>query len=328
LELSDDARNFALRTVDTLFEAEMKVHGKVDVSEVELGELGSTDTVADIVGAAAALDDLHVFPSMAVYCTPVAVGGGLFKFSHGVFQSPGPVTLEILRGSGFPMIGGPVEAELATPTGASILVNIVNKEVSRLYPNFRPRATGYGAGRRDFVEVPNILRIAIGDQIDHGLLTDGVYVLETNLDDVSGEIIGFLMERLIGEGVRDVCVVPALMKKSRPGQILKVIVDEGEVERISRMIIDETGTLGVRSYPVKRFVLSREVEPVEVQIGNIVRNVRVKVARGSDGRILNLKPEYEDVRSISIEIGKPFREVERIVTEEAKKKSQNSVEER
>jgi len=317
--LSEKAKKFALAVMDTLLEAERKVHGKTDSSDVELSELGSTDTVADIVGVAAALDDLDIFTDTAVYSTPVAVGGGLFKFSHGVLQSPGPVALEILRKFSFPMVGGPAEAELATPTGVSLLVNMVNW-AGKFYPNMKPTFVGYGAGKMDLGEVPNMLRIVLGDPADHGLLTDKVYVLETNLDDVDGEAIGFLMDRLFGEGVRDVSVIPVVMKKSRPGQILKVIVDESDAERISRIIIDETGSLGVRRYPVKRYTVSREVVPIDVPINNMIRTVRIKIARSKSGEIINLKPEYEDIKSISLKTKKPFREIEEIIGSEARKR--------
>jgi uncharacterized protein (TIGR00299 family) protein len=317
--LSDQARKFALAAIDTLLEAESRVHGRHTSGDVELSELGSTDTVADIVGAATALDDLGIFLDTTVYSTPVAVGGGLFRFSHGMFQSPGPVVLEILRKFSFPMVGGPVEAELATPTGVSLLVNMVNW-AEKFYPDLRPQAVGYGAGKFELGEVPNVLRIVLGNPTDHELLSDRVVVLETNLDDVDGETVGFLMDRLISEDVRDVCVVPVMMKKSRPGQILKVIVGEGDVARISRMIIDETGSLGVRRYPVERYVVSREVVSVELPIGSITRTVRIKVAKSKSGEIINLKPEYEDVKSISLEGKKPFREVEEIIRNEAKQK--------
>jgi len=317
--LSEQAKKFALAVMDTLLEAERKVHGKTGSSDVELSELGSTDTVADIVGVAAALDDLHIFADTAVYSTPVAIGGGLFKFSHGILQSPGPVALEVLRKFSFPMVGGPVEAELATPTGVSLLVNMANR-AGKFCPDMKPTAVGYGAGKVDLGEVANMLRIVLGNPTDYGLLTDAVYVLETNLDDVSGETIGFVMDRLLDEGVRDVSAIPVMMKKNRPGQILKVIVDESDVERISRIIIDETGSLGVRHYPVERYTVLREVVPIEVPINNLIRTVRIKIAKTKSGEIINLKPEYEDIRNISLETKIPFREVEEIVRSEAKER--------
>jgi hypothetical protein len=302
-----------------LLDAEVQVHGEVNQNDVELKELGSTDTVADIIGVTVALDDLKILTDAEVYSTPVAVGGGLFKFSHGVVQSPGPVALEILRKFSFPMIGGPVEGELITPTGASLLVNLVHV-ANVFYPDMRPYAIGYGAGTKDFGGVPNILRIVIGNAVDYNLLTDRVYVLETNLDDVDGEIIGYTIERLMNENVRDVCIVPVMMKKNRPGQILKVIVDEKDIRRISKMIIDETASLGVRSYPVQRYLVSREIMPMEILIDNTPRTVRVKIARNRNGEIINIKPEYEDARSISQVANKPLRVIQELIREAAARK--------
>jgi uncharacterized protein (TIGR00299 family) protein len=318
LKLSDQARTYASEVVNTLLEAEERVHGKLSEEEAELHELGSTDTVADIVGTTVALDDLKALADASIFSTPVAVGGGIFKFSHGVLQSPGPVTLEILRKFSFPMVGGPVEGELATPTGVALLTNLVNGRVIEFYPSMKPIAIGYGAGKRDLGEVPNLLRIVLGESENSELMTDKVYVLETNLDDVNGEVIGFLMERLLHEKVRDVCVIPVTMKKGRPGQILKVLTDEGEVERISRIIIDETGSLGVRHYPVNRYVLLHEIVPIDVLLGGVVRRINVKVGKTINGEIISVKPEYEDVRSLSVEMKKPFREIEDLIKKAAK----------
>jgi hypothetical protein len=319
LKLSDQANGFALRVINTLTEAEAKVHGKANESDVELEELGSADTIADIVGVAVALDDIDVFNNVAVYSTPVAVGGGLLKFSHGIVQSPGPVALEILRKFSFPIIGGPIEGELITPTGASLLVNMVHV-ANVFYPDMKPYATGYGAGAKDFGRVANILRIVLGYPVNYGLLTDRVYVLETNLDDVDGEVIGYTVDRLMSENVRDVCVVPVMMKKNRPGQILKVIVDEKDIRRISKMIIDETGSLGVRSYPVERYLVSREIIPLEIPIEDISYTIKVKIARSENGEIISIKPEYEDAKEVSRVSGKPLREIQGLIKEVATKK--------
>jgi hypothetical protein len=319
LKLSTNAKSFASKVMETLIEAERKIHTDAAGSEPELHELSSTDTVADVVGVATALDNMKAFTKTTIHSTPVAVGGGLYKFSHGVLQSPGPVALEILRKFSFPLVGGPVEAELVTPTGASLLVNMAD-QVNKYYPEMRPSAVGYGAARKDLGDVPNMLRVIVGNQIEHALLTDKVYVLETNLDDVEGETVGYLMERLLAEKVRDVCVIPVTMKKSRPGQILKTIVEEEDVERISRILIDETGSLGVRAYPAKRYIASREIVPIELLIDGSTRRVNIKVAKTKSGEVISLKPEYEDVRSISIETKKPFRDVEELARREARKR--------
>ncbi|KYH42454.1 MAG: hypothetical protein AYL31_001430 [Candidatus Bathyarchaeota archaeon B26-1] len=316
LGLREEAKRFASKTVRTLVSAEAKLHGAT-VREVHLHEAGMFDTPAEIVGSAVALEGLGLFDGK-VYSTPVAVGGGAFKFSHGVVSSPAPATLEILRSKGFPMIGGPVESELATPTGVSILVNLVDEAVS-FYPPIKPRAVGYGAGARDFAGVPNVLRIVVGEPLDYGLLRDEVAVIETNLDDVTGEVVGHVAEKILREGARDVSILPAFMKKGRPGHIVKVIADLDDAERLSRILMEETGSLGVRVYPCGRRILLRRSIPVEVEVGGVKATVSVKVAKDSRGRIVQVKPEYEDARRLSEETGLPLKEILRLAEEKARR---------
>jgi uncharacterized protein (TIGR00299 family) protein len=315
LELSVEAKRFASDSIKTLVNAEAKVHGK-SISEIHLHEAGFVDTPAEIVGATVALENLNVF-NTKVYSTPVAVGGGLFKFSHGTVPSPAPATIEILRSKGFPMMGGSVESELATPTGVSLLVNLAH-EVVRFYPLMKPTAVGYGAGTKDFAEMPNILRITLGESLDYQLLRDEISVLETNLDDVTGETIGHTVDRLLQEGAKDVILIPMFTKKNRPGQILKIIADKTDMERLSRILIEETGTLGVRVYPCGRRILSRESIPIDVLINNAKELVNVKVAKDSSGEIVQIKPEYNDVKRIADKNNKPLREITELVKMKAR----------
>jgi len=317
LGVSDKSRRFALDCFDTLIAAESKMHGHGGTHHVHLHEMASVDTIADVVGTAVALDDLGIFKDTRVYATAVAIGGGLFKFSHGRVSSPAPATLEILRSKTFPLVGGQVEAELATPTGASIITNLAHETV-RFYPCIRPVAVGYGAGTKEFSEMPNVLRITLGESCDR-LLTDRIYVLETNLDDTSGEVIGHTMERLLREGARDVSVLPILAKKNRPGQIIKVIIDRDRIEKLSRVLMEETGTIGVRFYPCERFVLARESIPVKAVINGRKRTVSVKVSRDTGGKILQVKSDYEEVRKLADVTGKSFREISRLIMVEAGK---------
>jgi hypothetical protein len=310
LKISLEAKRFASDSINTLVNAEAKVHGK-SINEVHLHEAGFIDTPAEIVGAAVALENLNIF-NTKVYSTPIAVGGGLFNFSHGTVSSPAPATVEILRSKGFPMIGGPVESELATPTGTSLLVNLA-WEVIRFYPLIKPTAIGYGAGTKDFVEMPNVLRITLGEPLGYQLLRDEIYVLETNLDDVAGEIVGHTVDKLLQEGARDVSVIPMFTKKNRPGQILKIITDKTAVERLSRVLIEETGTLGVRVYPCERHILNRESVPVEILIDDMKEIVNVKVAKDGRGEIVHIKPEYDDIKRVAEKTSNPLREITELV---------------
>ncbi|MGQ9597120.1 MAG: nickel pincer cofactor biosynthesis protein LarC, partial [Thermoproteota archaeon] len=302
-------------SINTLVNAEAKVHGR-SINEVHLHEAGSVDTPAEIVGAAIALEDLNLFDTK-VCSTPVAVGGGLFRFSHGTVSSPAPATIEILRSKGFPVIGGPIESELATPTGASLLVNLA-QEANRFYPLMKPTAIGYGAGTKDFVEMPNVLRFTFGEFLDYQLLRDEISVLETNLDDVAGEIVGHTVDRLLQEGARDVSVIPMFTKKNRPGQILKIIADKTNAERLSRVLIEETGTLGVRVYPCQRHILSRESIVMDIQVDDVKEFVNVKVAKDGKGEIVQIKPEYDDVERIAQKTDKPLREIMELVKRKAR----------
>jgi hypothetical protein len=317
LNLSAEAQRFASESINILVNAEAKVHGK-SVKEVHLHEAGFVDTPAEIVGATVALEDLNFF-NTKVYSTAVAVGGGLFKFSHGTVSSPAPATIEILRSKGFPMVGGPVESELATPTGVSLLVNLAH-EVIRFYPSMKPTAIGYGAGTKNFAEMPNVLRITLGEPFDYQLLRDEIYVLETNLDDVTGEIIGHTVDRLLREGARDVSVIPMFTKKNRPGQILKILADRTDVERLTRILIKETGTLGVRAYPCERHILNRESIQINIRIGNTKETVNVKIARDGKGEIVQMKPEYDDVKRVADKTNKPLREITDLVKAKARER--------
>ncbi|MFC1787249.1 nickel pincer cofactor biosynthesis protein LarC [Halobacteriota archaeon] len=249
LELSDKASKMALGSVKTLMEAEISVHG-ARLEDVHLHEIGSADTVADIIGNVIALEDLGALKDTIICSTAVAVGGGFIKISHGIVPVPSPATLEILRSRNFPMIGGPVEAELTTPTGASLLVNLTSKYV-QFYPLMKAEVVGFGAGCTDLGAVPNIVRVILGDTSASDLLRDEIYVLETNVDDATGEVIGHAVEKLSEAGAIDVCIIPVFTKKNRPGQMIKAIVSKEDVKRLSRLMMEETGTLGVRVLPCR-----------------------------------------------------------------------------
>jgi len=311
LQISEKAKRFALDSINTLVSAEAIAHGQ-SIQEVNLHETASADTLADVIGAAAALDDLGLFTDTTIYSTPVAVGGGLLQFSHGIVSSPAPATLEILRSRGFLTVGGPVEAELATPTGVSLLTNLALESV-RFYPPMKPTKVGYGAGTKEFMEMPNILRITLGEPCDFGLSSEEVYVIETNLDDASGELIGYAMDKLLQEGARDVSAMPTLAKKGRPGHLIKIIVDSSSLERVCRILIEETGTLGVRIYACQRRILDRESLPVEVTVEDVREVVNVKVAKSTQGQIIQIKPEYDDIKRLADRMGKPLREIEELV---------------
>lgn len=309
------AKEYAVRVLETLLNAESIIHGET-ADEVHLHEIGSPDTLVDIVGTALALEDLGVFEDVKVYGSPVSVGFGLVKTEHGCLSIPTPVTLEILKSRGYPFKGGPVEEELATPTGVALLVNIVD-EVAQIHPLIKPIKVGYGAGFKELSGVPNVLRLIYGEQQPHYIQED-IYVLETNIDDVQGEVLGHVIEKLVENGAKDACAIPITCKKSRPGYILKVISGCENLNDVLDIIFRETGTLGIRSMKTSRFIVPREFKTVTVQINGVDFPVKVKVARDFGGRIIRVKPEYEELKKISNLTGIPIRELSLTIEEKAK----------
>ncbi|MCS4541426.1 MAG: nickel pincer cofactor biosynthesis protein LarC, partial [Euryarchaeota archaeon] len=239
-DLSEKETNLALKILDTLAEAEACVH-KTQKERVHLHEIGSADTVADIVGAVVAANELNLFESQ-VLSTPVAVGSGIIEIKHGKLSIPTPITLELLKG--IPILKGAVEVELATPTGVAILKNFVHAFLTD-FPIFKPEKIGYGAGARDFENIPNILRIVSGQLMEQKFFQDTVCVLETNIDNVSGEVISHTLQKLIDAGARDAIAIPCTMKKGRPGLVVKVIADFDKGDSLAEILAKETGTLGI-----------------------------------------------------------------------------------
>ena len=177
-----------------------------------------------------------------------------------------------------------------------------------------PLKVGYGAGDKEFPEIPNVLRIVMGKTLEPITIEDQIAVLETNIDDVTGEIVGHAVDRLFAEGAKDVSIIPMLTKKNRPGQIVKVIADQKDAQHLSRILINETGTLGVRVYSCKRHIVTREVCSVNLVIDGSKELVKVKVSRNSEGKIIRIKPEYEDLKRLAEKTGKPLRELLELAT--------------
>ncbi|MCL2172614.1 MAG: nickel pincer cofactor biosynthesis protein LarC [Candidatus Bathyarchaeota archaeon] len=318
IDISSKAKHFATNTIRSLITAEAGLHGG-SLHDIHLHEVGLVDTVAEIIGCAVAMDDLGFFNAQ-ICTTPVAVGGGLFKFSHGITSSPSPATLAILQSKNFPIKGGPIEAELATPTGAALLVNLTSESI-KFYPEMIPTKIGYGAGDKVFSEIPNIIRITMGKPLEAPLYNDNesVAVLETSIDDVSGEVIGYVFDRLLHDGAKDVSVLPVFTKKNRPAQLIKVISDLKDVQHLAKVLIEETGTLGVRVYYCKRYVLTRDVYLIDLTVSGQKETVKIKCSKNNQGKIIRLKPEFEDLKQLAKKTGLPLRELADLVTAKAQK---------
>ncbi len=292
-----------------LAEAESKVHG-LPLDELHFHEVGQKDALADVIGSCFAIHELGVD---AVFTTPVNVGGGKVHSAHGAMAVPAPATLEILRQSGL-IFYGHGSMEMLTPTGAAILAYFA-KPLEDL-PRGIVRSTGYGAGDAD-TEDPNVLRSMIMD-VQDTLSKDTIEVLETNVDDVTGEILGSLFEKLLSVGARDVTIIPATMKKGRSGHIIKVITKPENSDRVARELMKETGTLGIRVISTKhRYVADRRMDSVDIMLGSREFTVAVKIAQDRSGEILHMSAEYEDCRRVAEQMKLPLKEVIRRVEEEA-----------
>jgi pyridinium-3,5-bisthiocarboxylic acid mononucleotide nickel chelatase len=274
----------------TLGEAEAKVHG-IPIDRVHFHEVGAADSIADIVGACVALDVLEIDE---VHVSPINTGSGTVRTEHGVLPVPAPATALLLRNR--PVYARGPELELTTPTGAALVAALA--EGSGAMPPMRILSVGYGAGDRDFPEHANVLRAIIGEATRAPEATL-VSVIESNIDDSTPQILGYVMERLIEAGALDASLTPIQMKKNRLGSLLRVIARVEDQERLARLIFAETSTLGVRIYPAERRVQERRVIEVETGFGK----VRVKISENG------FAPEYEDCRAIAQEAGVPLKEV-------------------
>jgi uncharacterized protein (TIGR00299 family) protein len=285
------------------------VHGH-SPKDVELGELGSADTLVDVLGVARISEELGLVTA-TWWSTPIAVGGGTARFSGRTHPNPPPAVAEILRISKFPMVRGLGDQELSTPTGVAITVNLVGR-YSQSHPAVRPKMVGYGAGSREIDEVANVLRILVGESLETEHSHDEMVILETNIDDVTGEVIGRAVERLMSQGARDVTVTPVYMKKNRPGHIITVIARKDDAEELAQVLIAETGTLGVRELPVIRHITPRTSRTISLQIAGKSFPLRIKIAEDRRGRSVGGKVEYEDLRRISDKTGISILELQRL----------------
>ena len=278
---------------ENLAKAEAKVHG-CRVDDVHFHEVGAIDSIVDIVGTAIGIEKLGIGQ---VYASPLPLGSGWVKTSHGRMPVPAPATLELLKG--VPVASSLTASELTTPTGAAII-----KTLSLSFgnmPHMEIEGTGYGIGDRSFKEIPNILRLIIGKGTGN---TERLIIVETNMDDMNPQIYEYLMSRLFKNGALDVFLMPIQMKKGRPAILLKVLCSENKKGNIIDTIFEETTTIGVRTYEVERHCLERRIENVSTPYGK----VRVKVAE-RNGKVLNIQPEYEDCKEIAEKKKLPLKEV-------------------
>ncbi len=293
--LTTAQKELAKRIFTRLGEAEAKVHGTT-IRKVHFHEVGAVDSIADIVGSAVGLTLLGVD---RIVCSPIPTGMGFLEIEHGRVSIPAPATAELLKG--IPLAPSVCACELTTPTGAAIVATVAD-EFGPL-PAMKMQTIGLGAGDRDMKEQANLLRLIIGEA-ELNIVSDQVWVLETNLDDISGEIVGHCTAKLFEAGALDVYTTSIQMKKNRPGVLLSVLCGPDLVPKMEKIIFKETGTLGIRRWPASRHKLERRPHSVETTWGKI----EGKLAVLSDGS-LSFSPEFESCRKIAAEQNLPLKDV-------------------
>lgn len=297
--LSDWVKQKSVETFRRLAEAEGKIHN-CPPEDVHFHEVGAVDSIIDIVGGVAAIEDLL---PLRIVSAPVNVGQGTLECRHGVYPAPGPATVELLRG--VPIYSTAIAGELTTPTGAALLTTLAE--------DFRPRPlmsvsrTGYGAGSRDMPGAANVLRVTLGEELKGGAADfsgEHIAVIEATVDDMNPQVYGYFLERALAAGALDVFAIPVQMKKNRPGTLLTVLCDPGQIDAMAAQVFEETTTIGIRYTLARRKTLQREFLEVNTEFGAVT----IKVSTFS-GRRMNFAPEYECCRRLALEKGVPLKAV-------------------
>lgn len=292
-DMTPRAKKIALRIFEIVAEAEAKVHGRT-IEEVHFHEVGAVDSIVDIAATAICLDDLDITEAVI---SEISEGSGHVHCQHGILPVPVPAVTAIAENHGLYLRLTDTAGEMVTPTGAAIAAGIRTRE--ELPASYRIVKMGMGAGKKDFPKA-NILRAFI---IEEKKQKDITWMLETNIDDVTGEALGYVMDRLLRAGARDVCYIPIFMKKNRPAYLMKVVCDEAVRENLEEIIFLHTTTIGIRRYPLERTMLPRKIITLETPYGP----ARVKqVKKGSE---VFCYPEYEDVARYADSSGRSFQEV-------------------
>ena len=299
-DLPVTVKDQAFEIFTRLAEAEARVHNE-PVDHVHFHEVGALDAIVDVVGAAVCFELLGIERFIS---SPLHVGSGMVEMSHGKFPVPPPAVTELLKG--VPFYSGDIKGELLTPTGAAIITSVCSEYGP--IPQMIVDQTGYGAGSREYKDFPNVLRVLIGEADAEDAQDERLWMIETNIDDASPQIIGHVMDRAFELGALDCFFTPVQMKKNRPGVLLSILSDARTRESVMNLLFTETTTLGVRSYEVFRRALQRSVIAVETQYGRI----DVKVAH-LNGRVVNEMPEFEQCRTAARSANVPLKTVEEAV---------------
>jgi uncharacterized protein (TIGR00299 family) protein len=297
--LKQSVKERAALVFSRLAEAEARVHNQ-PIEKIHFHEVGAIDAIIDICGAAIGFDLLGVDNFIS---SPLRVGFGMTEMAHGRFPIPPPAVAELLKGK--PVYAGDIEGEFVTPTGAAIITSVCDRFEN--IPVLKIESTGYGAGTRNPQGFPNVLRVLLGE-IGPAAADETLLMIETNIDDMSPQVFGYVMERAFEMGALDCYLTQTQMKKNRPGTVVSILCRPGDREKFLGLLFAETTTLGARTYEVQRRALARESVKIETQFGII----DVKVARGHNGHV-NVMPEFEQCRAAAAAAGVPLREVQEAV---------------
>ncbi|MBI5043623.1 MAG: nickel pincer cofactor biosynthesis protein LarC [Nitrospirae bacterium] len=302
-KLDRSIKNNAISVFERLAKAEAKVH-KTSINNVHFHEVGAIDAIVDITGAVIGLKILGIENIIA---SAINTGSGYIKSAHGMLPVPGPATAELLKG--IPVYFTDTKMELTTPTGAAI-ISTLSKDFGQM-PKMDIKAIGYGAGTFNSPDMPNVLRIFIGE-MKNPAKEENTILLETNIDDMNPQLYEYVMDKLFASGALDIYLTPIIMKKGRPGTMLSVLAKIDDVKKLSAIIFRETTSIGLRVQEIGRIKVEREIKEIKTKFGN----VHVKVA--SDGKeILGINPEYEDCKRIAIKKGLPLKKVMEEIKKEA-----------
>lgn len=295
--LGPGVKDQAARIFSLLAKAEAQVHNQ-PIEKIHFHEVGALDAIIDVCGAAIGFELLRIERFIS---SPLRVGTGMTEMAHGRFPIPPPAVAELLKGK--PIYAGDIEGEFVTPTGAAIITSVC--EQFGPVPRMKIQASGYGAGSRDHQSFPNTLRVFIGETSAGAVVDENLLMIETNIDDISPQVIGYVMDRALELGALDCYLTHTQMKKNRPGVLLSILCRPQDRETFLQMLFAETTTIGARSYEVARRALARETVRVETQFGAI----DVKVAHSDNGAV-NAMPEFEQCRAAAKEAGVALREVQ------------------
>lgn len=294
--LAEKIKNDSIKIFRRLAEAEATVHGTT-INKIHFHEVGAIDSIVDIVGSVIGIHHLNI---SKIVSSSINIGSGFVKCDHGTLPVPAPAVVEMLRG--VPCFSSGIRQELTTPTGAAVIVTLANEFGS--LPELKTDRVGYGAGGKNLKEMPNALRIILGELSIANELKKEIFVLETNIDDMNPEFYDVVMEKLFQAGAVDVFLTPIIMKKNRPATKLSVLTQQQNVEMLANEVLKNTTSFGIRFYPVERVMLEREFQEIETVLGK----VKVKIGK-RDGEVCHISPEYEHCKKISREQGIPIKKV-------------------